>query len=184
MKPVIRTFTGKIINPFELSESDIDIEDIAHSLSLINRFNGHTRFPMNVAQHSLAVSKLCHPKFALQGLLHDAAEAYTGDVSKWIKGTPEFAAFREIEDHNQWLIYKKFGCSTDQHETVSLADRQMVLFEGQQGFGKDFVVNHPDYTPLSSDEIGWIQNAVIWVAGEHWKASTYRFLTQFEYLVP
>lgn len=64
--------------------------DVAHALSQINRFNGHTSEPYSVAQHSLAVSYYLEQQgmsYAIQlgGLIHDAHEAYFGDISTPVK---------------------------------------------------------------------------------------------------
>jgi hypothetical protein len=63
----------------------IDIRDIAHALAQINRFTGHTRTPYSVAEHCVLGSEIIRGEFALEFLLHDAAEAYLGDVSGPLK---------------------------------------------------------------------------------------------------
>lgn len=76
------------------------IEDIAHSLSQINRFTGHTYFPYTVAQHSVLVSQYCPPHLAFQGLLHDAHEAYCSDLP---------SPHKEVIDHlgdNAWSKFE------------------------------------------------------------------------------
>ena len=51
----IRLYSGKPYFPFDPHVEDIDIVDIAHALSLTNRFGGHTKFPVSVAQHSVCL---------------------------------------------------------------------------------------------------------------------------------
>lgn len=83
---VATTISGRHIDLADPSPADIDIVDIAYSLAGQARNNGHTRGALwSVADHSLLVSGLVwvetgNHRLALAGLLHDAAEAYTGDI--------------------------------------------------------------------------------------------------------
>lgn len=101
--------SGRLFWPFDPIEEEISIEDIAHHLSHLCRFTGGTRAFYSVAQHSVVVSQLCLPDFALGALMHDGAEAYLGDVSRPIKHRPEFAALRLAEDRLQELVYRRAG---------------------------------------------------------------------------
>jgi hypothetical protein len=73
MSNIIETYSGKLVDPFNITESDLDIQDIAHGLSNINRFNGHTVYPYSVAEHSVVLS-FCFDNDldALYALMHDA----------------------------------------------------------------------------------------------------------------
>lgn len=128
-EPIMTTFTGKVVNPFDPKPELICIEDIAHHLAIVNRFVGATFFPISVAYHSFVASLLSDREHALQALLHDASEAYLGDVNKWIKESPEFARYREIEAHVQEVIYRKFGCEETDHAEVERVDRLAVRYE-------------------------------------------------------
>ena len=64
----------------ERDDNHFHIEDIAHSLALVCRYGGHAAWRYSVAQHSIHVSSLCPPELRLAGLLHDANEAYLGDI--------------------------------------------------------------------------------------------------------
>ena len=79
-KRSILTYTGRVFDFWEPTHDMICIEDIAHSLALINRYNGHTHTPYSVAEHCERMSYIptAHP---LVSLLHDAAEAYVGDIA-------------------------------------------------------------------------------------------------------
>lgn len=104
---------------FELRYPDpksVRIEDIAHQLSQINRFTGATRWPYSVAQHSVHVSYLVEPKgYAFEALMHDAHEAYVGDVSTPLKRT-----MREIA--------RDFGRrSHSDYDRVEMKAREVVV---------------------------------------------------------
>src|SRR4051812_20540869 len=94
----IKTYTGRFIQPLALTPGDIDIRDIAHSLSRVCRFGGHCVGVMNVAAHSVRVlSRFCTANAnatrqeKLTALLHDASEAYLGDIPRPLKIHPAFA---------------------------------------------------------------------------------------------
>lgn len=150
----IRTHTGKELNLFELKPEDVDIYDIAHSLSYINRFNGHTLFPINVAAHSICVALLCDgAPCSRQGLLHDATEAYIGDVTKWLKHTREMEAFRDLEAKIWLTICERFNINPILDIRVERADKLLVYAEGIMGFGEDFKIDHPAYERPTREEI-------------------------------
>ena len=106
-----KTYTGKTMNPIDATTVEVNIIDIAHHLSNICRFSGATISFYSVAQHSVHVSKLLEMKgfskyVQLVGLLHDATEAYLGDVTRLVKNSlPE---------------YKKWEAALDEHIMSSL----------------------------------------------------------------
>lgn len=100
----ILTISGEEVYIDEIAESAFNIEDIAHSLSLQCRFNGHVTHFYSVAQHSLnlvdALFSHCEKNnikadanFLLSALLHDAAETYTGDIVRPYKQRLQRAFF-------------------------------------------------------------------------------------------
>lgn len=94
----IQTYTGKQFWPLDPKVEDIDIEDIAHSLSLQCRWNGHCRQFYSVAQHAVYVaSMITDPRAKLWGLHHDDTEAYLTDVPRPIK--PYCGDYIKIENH-------------------------------------------------------------------------------------
>ena len=76
----ILTWSGKRFDLFEPTPEMIDPRDIAQALGTIARFNGHTKEHYTVAQHSVIVANLVPPEHQLAALLHDATEAYIGDM--------------------------------------------------------------------------------------------------------
>lgn len=175
MKPLIYTFTGRQVNPLDLQPDDICIEDIAHALALCNRFAGSTKKPISVAQHSVYVSRLM--KDGLRGLLHDASEAYLGDVTKWLKADDCMRGYRAAEYRAQMAIYAKFGVAGPDTEELDWADRVMVRWEGAQGI-LGFAINHPRYPPLSTAEVVAVGAWGFWT----WQAAERAFLDQFRLL--
>jgi hypothetical protein len=126
-KNQITTATGLNVNPLDLRPEDIDIRDIAHSLSLTCRFNGHCRVFYSVAEHSVLVSMLCPPEFAIIALLHDAAEAYLGDIPSPVK--PVLEEFKKAEKTAEDIIAIKFGVPFLMCDEVKLADRAALEIE-------------------------------------------------------
>ena len=108
----IETCTGRFVDVMNPDPDTIDIEDITYSLSSICRFNGHSRYSYSVAQHSVMVSILMTDKLGdyrevgLWGLLHDAAEAYIGDIPRPVKHN--FDGVREMEAGLMEAIAKRF----------------------------------------------------------------------------
>jgi len=139
------TYTGLIIDLFDTKPRDICAEDVAHSLALINRFNGTTQRPISVAQHAVYVSRLLlGTGLEWQGLHHDDGETIVGDLTKWFKETPSMVIFRKAEERAQRACYAAFGIPPWMydgypglmHPLVKKADDLMVRFEAEMGFGK------------------------------------------------
>jgi hypothetical protein len=103
-----RFYFGPQVDP-----AQIDAQDIAQGLSRINRFNGHLDFRWSVLEHSLLVAVIVEqidPKLRKAALLHDAAEAYCGDLVQPVKAlVPEFKD--RIEAPIARAIEQRFGVS-------------------------------------------------------------------------
>jgi 5'-deoxynucleotidase YfbR-like HD superfamily hydrolase len=151
MKPWIQTFTGKQFFPLHPKPQQICIRDIAHALSNICRFNGHSLRHYSVAEHSVRVCCLLNdrgPAEQLWGLLHDAAEAYLGDIVSPVKprlfvhfaGVCQYAdethSFSRIEDELLRLVIERFGLTWPMPESVKAADRTMHATEVRDLLGK------------------------------------------------
>lgn len=123
----IMTYTGKKFYPLNPRIEDIDIEDIAHALSMKCRYTGHCNAFYSVAQHSYIASLLSDRNLALTALMHDASEAYLPDVARPIK--PYLNGFCEIENHLLELIFKKFGLEYPISAAIKLTDSRLCLTE-------------------------------------------------------
>jgi 5'-deoxynucleotidase YfbR-like HD superfamily hydrolase len=134
--PYIQTVSGRRINPLDADGADIDPDDIAQALSNLCRFGGHSRAFYSVAQHSVIVSDQlaaqgAGPDEVMAALLHDAAEAYLGDLPHPLKHRSELgAAFRVAEKRLEAVIQARF----DLPEAAALIkpiDRSLLATERQ-----------------------------------------------------
>lgn len=117
----IPTYTGRPFWPLNASTGDVHIEDIAHHLSQICRWSGATKQFYSVAQHSVLVSMICDN--ARCGLLHDAPEAYLGDVPPQMKRL--WLGFEEVEGRLYEIIATKFDLPRQIPDDVKHADLVM-----------------------------------------------------------
>lgn len=126
----ILTSSGRQFWPLVPRVEDVCIEDIAHALSQMCRFAGHCREFYSVAQHSVIVSEIVHPRYALEGLLHDAPEAYLCDIPRPLKRQPEFDFYHEAENRLMWTIRQAFSMpSSIEPGGVNAADEKMLFTE-------------------------------------------------------
>ncbi len=135
MTDYIVTYTKKKFNPFKPAAEDIVIEDIAHSLSLMTRANGHIDHFYSVAQHAIN----CYKEAKIRGyseriqlgcLLHDASESYVSDLTRPVKA--QLPAYVAVDEKLQSLIYKKFGLgdlSLDEKLRISKVDDSLLHYE-------------------------------------------------------
>jgi 5'-deoxynucleotidase YfbR-like HD superfamily hydrolase len=124
---MITTYAGKTVDPFAMKASDVDIRDIAHFLSMQCRFNGHCTFFYSVAEHCILVADLLPDSLKLEGLLHDATEAYLGDMPTPIKC--RFKDFQVAEECLHKVIAEKFALCPEIPRPVISADRQAFDIE-------------------------------------------------------
>lgn len=127
------TASGLLVDPTNPTPAIIRIEDIAHALARIPRFNGHTALctsAYSVAQHCLMVSEAVPKDLALVGLMHDAAEAYLGDLATPVKVLLPF--FAELERRWALAIGEAFGLGdrlADLPPAVQEADARALATE-------------------------------------------------------
>lgn len=128
MSSRIQLASGRVFDPLDPDPDKITIEDIAFALGNQCRFNGHVKF-YSVAEHSVHVSVASAPTDALYGLLHDAPEAFIGDLASPLKHSEFGEPFREIEDRLMSVIAEKFGLAPVTPASVSQADTAMLFRE-------------------------------------------------------
>lgn len=123
----IQLYSGAPFWPLDPRPEEIDVRDIARSLSMQCRFAGHVRAFYSVAEHSVHVSYQVPSEHALWGLLHDASEAYLQDLVQPIKaGMPEYRAW---EENLTWCIAQRFGLPWPMPRAVKDIDHRMLMNE-------------------------------------------------------
>lgn len=129
------TASGLIIYPLSPSPEEIDIDDIAHALGNTCRYTGHCSAFYSVAEHSVRVANLIYKTFddrygAWDGLMHDAAEAYIGDVARPVKYSKGVGtAYKKVEDRLMRVIADKFEFSYPKPDYVEWADKVLLRTE-------------------------------------------------------
>lgn len=118
---------GGIRFHFSEDRNVITITDIARSLSMQCRYNGHVIRFYSVAEHCVLLSRAVAPKNARWALLHDAAEAYLGDMVHPLR--QQLPEFGRIDERITAQIYRRFGLATATPEQVKSYDRRIVLDE-------------------------------------------------------
>lgn len=146
----ILTHSGRKFDLAKPTADMVDPTDIAHSLSMQCRFNGHTRSYYSVAQHCYLVADLVPTEHQLAALLHDATEAYVGDLVRPLKeGMREFyechslvSLYDEVE-RNVWLaICQRFDLDPILPDCVKHADLVALATEK-----RDLMPEHPEPWP-------------------------------------
>lgn len=139
-KTTIQTYTGHAFDVLNPDPSSIYIEDIAHALSNVCRYTGHTRKFYSVAQHSVIVSEVVPTWAAFIGLMHDATEAYIADLArpvKRIEGLGE--AYRQVEERLHLAITTRFGIHPVIPPVVHRVDSEVLLAEVRDLMAKPVV---------------------------------------------
>lgn len=142
-----RMLSGRRLDLLDPSPMDVELEDIAHGLARVARWNGQTQgpLPFSVAQHSVLVERFCGElkpdwpiKWRLAALLHDAPEFVIGDMISPFKSAIG-ESYKRIEHGLQQAIHIRFGIPADLPEPVEKlikrADRASAYFEATQFAG-------------------------------------------------
>ena len=151
---LMRTFSGKTVDPVDLQPADIDIFDIAHHLANICRYNGAGKFHYSVAQHSVllahAVPAIMNhgglitddmeaDAISLACLLHDSVEAYISDIPTPLKVSLGILdVVSALEEDVIEMIFSKYALDLSVYERIKPYDTRIcenekdALFPGQE----------------------------------------------------
>ena len=139
----IETFSGIQFWSLDPKREDVKIEDIAHSLCHLCRFAGHSKTFYSVGRHSENCRRVAERltrdlslsdsyRLQLLALIHDAAEAYIGDLPRPIKQF--IPQFKEIEQSVEAIVYEALGIeppTEDEARFVKNIDNYMLCIEGR-----------------------------------------------------
>ena len=142
----IQTYTGKQFWPLDPKPEHIDIIDIAHALSFLCRFNGHSLKFYSVAEHCVRASYEVKKEIALWGLLHDAAEAYLSDFPRPIKR--QIPIYKEMENRLLKIIIEHFGLKWPVPDDIPIVDNRLLVTEARDLMVKPpapWNINHEPY---------------------------------------
>lgn len=127
--PTILLASGSYFDLLDPVGSAFTIDDIAHGLSMTCRFAGQCREFYSVAEHSWHASWLVPPALARAALMHDAAEAFIGDVTRPLKSL--LPAYKTIERAIEQAIVDRFAIDGWDAPEIKQADLQMLHDEQQ-----------------------------------------------------
>ena len=142
--------SGRRLDLLDPTPMDIEIEDIAHGLAFVARWNGQTigDFAYSVAEHSVLVERLfsrenpgLEPKWSLAALLHDAPEYVIGDMISPVKAAVG-PGYGELDDRLMAAIHLRFGLPAKIpaaiKKQIKAADKISAWLEATQiaGFSK------------------------------------------------
>ena len=152
--PTTISTSRRSIDLAAFAAADVEILDVAVALSKICRFTGHTSRFYSVAEHAVRCSYLVPAVHKFEALLHDAHEAYIGDISTPMKhAVPALWAFEaEVEQ----AVRQAFDLPASMSEIVRRADRQMLILEAGELLGRDFGALDPAFhVQQRPSQFGW-----------------------------
>jgi hypothetical protein len=152
--PWMNTISGRAIFLTHPEKSEFVVEDIAYGLSNLCRFAGQTTRFYSVAQHCVLVSAIMPtPELALQGLIHDAAEAYTGDITSPMKSLMN-GFKKDIELPIEEEIFRQLGVPFPMDPAIKAGDLLALATEIRDVMNGT-LWQHPLPDPLPRRLIAW-----------------------------
>lgn len=148
------TYSGKKFYPYDLDRTEFCLIDIAVGLGRQSRYGGQTGAFYSVAQHSVLVSLFCG-EYRLEGLMHDAAEAYIGDLLGPIKvGMPDY---KRLEDGIMRHLASLFGFEWPLPPIVKKVDTAILANEV-----RDLMLVPTAFENLPEHPIAQLQHITPW----------------------
>lgn len=151
MRGYLTTQSGKRVSLVEPHVDTICIADITHALAHLCHWTGHCRQFFSVAQHSVIVSMIVPPHLAPWGLMHDAAEAYVGDVARPLKVL--LPRYKEIETNLMRCIAAKFNLPFPEPKELKAYDNQVLALEAKHYMSGDTVLHDGFGNALAIEDV-------------------------------
>lgn len=144
MNNAILLQSGKFYSYTNPEQNEFTIEDIALSLSNLCRYSGQVEKFYSIAQHCYHVSYAVDQEYALDGLLHDAVEAFMVDIPTPLKVLlPDYKA---LEQKHEAEMFKRFGLEFPMNAAVHKADKELLCAEV-----RDMKPANPHWDQFASD---------------------------------
>jgi len=167
----IKTWSGRQFWPMDPKVEDVNILDIAHSLSNLCRYGGHVNRFYSVAEHSIHIaSRLQNEGYDKQiikwALLHDATEAYCADVPRPLKNfLPDYM---KIEEGISKVIIEKYNMLPDMPDIVKEYDDRITLNE------MDILTNNESFPVREGNRLPIVSNKIL-----NWKLTPVEIRSKF-----
>lgn len=172
-KDILQTYTGKVLKPLDPWPGDFDILDIAWSLAHQCRYNGHTRLFYSVATHSILVAHFLPAHLQLEGLLHDATEAYISDLPSPIK--QKMPEYRKVEDQLAAVIATQYALVYPEHAKVKWSDDYVFQLEAGLVMGGAIGAKFS----IESLDRGYVEHEIIEASNRTPASEAERFLSVY-----
>lgn len=171
----MNTASGRRFPVLDPTPESFDIVDIAIALGNVARYGGHTRGHYSVAKHSIVVSLAVeHAGGTLDekrwGLMHDAAEAYYGDVPWPLIAAGLVPELRAAEKRGMALMAERFGLSPNEPQIVKDFDLEALEVESEK-----VLTRHPGWT-VARRASQWIRDAWEVESGVTWAHDALGFI--------
>ena len=166
----VTTFSGQPFWPMDPRPEDIRLDDIAHALALQCRFNGAVMAFYSVAEHSVRMAKALNfdRDLAREALLHDAAEAYIGDLVRPVKAhCPDWCA---IDARVDAAVRERFGLPPTMSDKVREADLRMLATERRDLLAAQATEwrDLPEPYDFRIRAMGWVDSKALFLQFADW----------------